>query len=59
MQTLIVIICFQDTLMRKLTCKTLMDILPSDVSSGVQKELVEKKMTVDLDTVITLVVSRA
>ena len=45
--------------MRKLTCKTLMDILPSDVSSGVQKELVEKKMTVDLDTVITLVVSRA
>merc|ERR1712036_136148 len=49
----------KDTLMRKLTCKTLMDILPSDVSSGVQKELVEKKMTVDLDTVITLVVSRA
>jgi len=49
----------KDTLMRKLTCKTLMDILPDDVSTRVQKELQEKKMTVDLDTVVGLIVAPA
>lgn len=49
----------KDTLMRKLTCKTLMDILPDDVSTRVQKELHENKMTVDLETVMGLIVAPA
>jgi len=46
----------KDNLMRKLACKTLMEILPAEVSSNVQKELVEKKLSVDFDTVVGLVV---
>merc|ERR1719389_279174 len=33
----------KDTLMRKLTCKTLMEILPTDTLTRVKKELEEKK----------------
>ena len=43
--------------MRKLACKTLIDILPSDESSRIQQELVEKKLSVDFDTVVGLVVA--
>merc|ERR1712002_5153 len=46
----------KDNLMRKLACKTLMEILPSDEQSRVQQELVEKKLSVDFDTVVGLVV---
>merc|ERR1712123_109662 len=46
----------KDNLMRKLACKTLMEILPSDVSSRIQQELVEKKLSIDFDTVVGLVV---
>ena len=42
--------------MRKLACKVLMEILPSDVSSRIQQELVEKKLSIDFDTVVGLVV---
>ena len=42
--------------MRKLACKTLMEILPSEESSRIQKELVEKKLSIDFDTVVGLVV---
>ena len=42
--------------MRKLACKTLMEILPSDVTSRIQQELVEKKLSIDFDTVVGLVV---
>merc|ERR1719481_2149554 len=44
----------KDNLMRKLACKTLMEILPAEVSSSVQRELVEKKLSVDFDTVVGL-----
>jgi len=47
----------KDTLMRKLACKTLMEILPQDVTSRVQKELEEKKLSIDFDTVMGLVVA--
>merc|ERR1711892_1032803 len=46
----------KDNLMRKLACKTLMEILPSDVTSRIQQELVEKKLSIDFDTVVGLVV---
>lgn len=42
--------------MRKLACKTLMEILPGDEQSRVQQELTEKKLSVDFDTVVGLVV---
>jgi len=46
----------KDNLMRKLACKTLMDILPSAEQSRVQQELVDKKLSIDFDTVVGLVV---
>jgi len=42
--------------MRKLACKTLMEILPQDVTAAVVKELSEKKLSTDFDTVMELVV---
>merc|ERR1711874_746071 len=47
----------KDTLMRKLTCKTLMEILPGEVLATVQKELAEKKLSSDFETVIGLIVA--
>jgi len=47
----------KDTLMRKLTCKTLMEILPGDVVSKIQQEMAEKKLTSDFETVVGLVVA--
>jgi len=47
----------KDNLMRKLACKTLMEILPQDVHDRVQKELAEKKLSTDFDTVMGLVVA--
>merc|ERR1719391_755462 len=47
----------KDNLMRKLACKTLMEILPQDVTARVQKELEEKKLSIDFDTVMGLVVA--
>lgn len=46
----------KDNLMRKLACKTLMEILPQEVHTRVQQELVEKKLSVDFDTIVGLVV---
>merc|ERR1712203_893002 len=46
----------KDNLMWKLACKTLMEILPGDEQSRVQQELTEKKLSVDFDTVVGLVV---
>ena len=48
---------FQDTLMRKLTCKTLMEVLPADILGKVKKELEEKKMSSDFETVVGLVIA--
>ena len=42
--------------MRKLACKTLMEILPSDVSNKISQEIAEKKLSIDFDTVVGLVV---
>jgi len=47
----------KDTLMRKLTCKTLMEILPGDVLTKIQTEMAEKKLTSDFETVVGLVVA--
>merc|ERR1719232_2482563 len=47
----------KDTLMRKLTCKTLMEILPSDTMTKVKKELEEKKLSSDFETVLGLVLA--
>eukprot|EP00092_Neocalanus_flemingeri_P000743 GFUD01000787.1.p1 GENE.GFUD01000787.1~~GFUD01000787.1.p1 ORF type:complete len:517 (+),score=146.06 GFUD01000787.1:114-1553(+) len=47
----------KDTLMRKLTCKTLMEILPSDILAKVKKELEEKKLSSDFETVVGLVIA--
>merc|ERR1712010_129335 len=47
----------KDTLMRKLTCKTLMEILPSDTMEKVRKELEEKKLSSDSETVLGLVLA--
>merc|ERR1719330_1631174 len=47
----------KDTLMRKLTCKTLMEILPSDILATVKKELEEKKLSSDFETVLGLVIA--
>merc|ERR1712226_916620 len=38
----------KDNLMRKLACKTLMDILPADVGTRVQQEIKENKLSVGL-----------
>merc|ERR1712066_199341 len=46
----------KDNLMRKLACKTLMDILPSDVSNKISQEIADKKLSIDFDTVVGLVV---
>jgi hypothetical protein len=43
--------------MRKLTCKTLMEILPADLLGAIQKEMAEKKLTSDFETVVGLIVS--
>lgn len=42
--------------MRKLACKTLMEILPSDVSNKISQEIADKKLSIDFDTVVGLVV---
>jgi len=47
----------KDTLMRKLTTKTLMCILPGDVLTAVQEEIKAKKLSADFDTVIGLVMA--
>jgi hypothetical protein len=47
----------KDNLMRKLACKTLMEILPNDVLERVQNEMAEKKLSTDFDTVMGLVVA--
>merc|ERR1712025_1544138 len=47
----------KDTLMRKLTCKTLMEILPNDTMDKVKKELEEKKLSSDFETVLGLVIA--
>jgi len=47
----------KDTLMRKLTCKTLMEILPTEINEKVKKELEEKKLSADFETVLGLVVA--
>merc|ERR1711990_579778 len=47
----------KDNLMRKLACKTLMDILPASVGSRISEEIKEKKLSVDFDTVVGLVVA--
>jgi len=47
----------KDTLMRKLTCKTLMEILPGEVLTYIKKEMEEKKLTSDFETVVGLVVA--
>ena len=47
---------FQDNLMRKLACKTLMEILPSDVANNISQEIADKKLSIDFDTVVGLVV---
>jgi len=46
----------KDNLMRKLACKTLMEILPTDESSRIQQEMVQNKLPIDFDTVVGLVV---
>merc|ERR1712001_31445 len=46
----------KDNLMRKLACKTLMEILPAEVGTKISEEIKEKKLSVDFDTVVGLVV---
>jgi len=46
----------KDNLMRKLACKTLMEILPSDVANSISQEIADKKLSIDFDTVVGLVV---
>merc|ERR1711971_994063 len=47
----------KDTLMRKLTCKTMMEILPSDTMIKVQEQLVKQKLSSDFETVLGLVLA--
>merc|ERR1739846_216394 len=47
----------KDTLMRKLTCKTMMEILPSDTITKVQEQLVKQKLSSDFETVLGLVLA--
>ena len=42
--------------MRKLACKVLMEILPAEVGSKISEEIKEKKLSMDFDTVVGLVV---
>ena len=42
--------------MRKLACKTLMEILPASVGTRITQEIKEKKLAIDFDTVVGLVV---
>jgi len=46
----------KDNLMRKLACKTLMEILPGDVANNISQEIADKKLSIDFDTVVGLVV---
>lgn len=46
----------KDNLMRKLACKTLMEILPADVGTRITEEIKEKKLSVDFDTVVGLAI---
>jgi len=46
----------KDNLMRKLACKTLMEILPTEVANNISQEIAEKKLSIDFDTVVGLVV---
>merc|ERR1712020_312097 len=46
----------KDNLMRKLACKTLMEILPGDVANSISQEIADKKLSIDFDTVVGLVV---
>merc|ERR1712045_413504 len=46
----------KDNLMRKLACKTLMEILPSEVANSISQEIADKKLSIDFDTVVGLVV---
>merc|ERR1712168_1181440 len=46
----------KDNLMRKLACKTLMEILPSEVANNISQEIADKKLSIDFDTVVGLVV---
>lgn len=43
--------------MRKLTCKTMMEILPSDTMTKVQEQLVKQKLSSDFETVLGLVLA--
>merc|ERR1712110_308783 len=47
----------KDTLMRKLTCKTMMEILPSDTMTKVQEQLVKQKLSSDFETVLGLILA--
>ena len=46
---------FQDTLMRKLSCKTLMSILPEDLITNIQNLMAERKVSQDFDTVVATI----
>lgn len=45
----------QDTLMRKLSCKTLMSILPEDLVTNIQTLMAERKVSQDFDTVVATI----
>merc|ERR1712147_348421 len=47
----------KDTLIRKLTCKTMMEILPSDTMTKVQEQLVKQKLSSDFETVLGLILA--
>ena len=46
---------FQGTLMRKLSCKTLMSNLPEKLITSVQSILAERKVSQDFDTVVATI----
>ena len=41
--------------MRKLSCKTLMSILPEDLIANIQTLMVERKVSQDFDTVVATI----
>ena len=41
--------------MRKLSCKTLMSILPEDLITNIQTLLAERKVSQDFDTVVATI----
>lgn len=45
----------KDTLMRKLSCKTLMSILPEDLVENIQTIMVERKVSQDFDSVVATI----